>query len=1071
MSLSLAPHASAADEPARVALAEPAISPDRSEIAFVAGGDIWTAPASGGLARLLVSNDATSSRPMYAPDGKHLAFVSTLAGHADLSVLDFADATIRRITHDDGFTGLDGWSRDGATLYFDSIAHQIGYAPCVMRVPAAGGTPTILFRERYVASSQAAARPDSDALAFVDGGFPQWWRRGHSHIDESAIALYRPTPGGGAPQLTPASEGNAVEHWPMWSADGKTLYYVSDRSGTPNLFARIPGASARQLTHFTNGRLVFPTIANDGKTIVFERDFKVWRYDTDGGDARPLAIDLHGAPTQSSAQHLTLTSSFGELALSPDGKKLAFSARGQLFAASAKGGGDALRLTKTTANERNIVWAPDSRRIAYVSDRDGDEAIFIHDLTTSVETRVTAAERDYAPSFSPDGKTLAYVHDHRDVRLVDLAAKTTRTLATGELEEIEPFGDRRALAFSPDGSHVAFATVVTRGYVVVDVVAVSGGPPRAIDRLANAGTGSITWSPDGKRLYFTTGQRTEPGQIPQIDLVARTPQFKEDEFRKLFNDRSPAEPAQPVRRQTEPEPGLVPSPAPSTTATATATPDASPKPSAAAQKPKVAIDFHDIRERASLLPTGIDVSELTIARDGKTLVFAGSAAGQSNLYTLSVDPLTPGPRVAKQITASLAPKSNLDLSADGSAYYLEAGRAFVATPEGRVHPLPLAAELDVDFAREKSEIFSQAWRTLDHFYADPDFNGVNWKAIYATYAPYVRGAHNAVELRRLLNLTVGELDSSHSGIGAPRDPLASKSGYLGAEFDGEHYARTHRLRVAEIVPLGPLALARTVHAGDELEAVDGTPLGGTTDLEALLENKIGKRVVLRVNGHDVTVAPIDANTAGGLAYRAWVASRRAYVERVSGGRLGYVHLFDMSSASLAQLTIDLDTDNQAKDGVVIDIRNNEGGFVDPYVTDIFSRRNFINFKVRGRPLAPERPSLGQRTLDRPTVLVTNANSLSDAENFTEDYRRAHLGKVVGEPTAGWIIFTDRFRMVDDSTVRVPLVKTLTLDGVNMERHPRPVDVRVVRALGEDFRNADAQLAAAVETLLRGLRHR
>jgi len=179
----------------------------------------------------------------------------------------------------------------------------------------------------------------------------------------------------------------------------------------------------------------------------------------------------------------------------------------------------------------------------------------------------------------------------------------------------------------------------------------------------------------------------------------------------------------------------------------------------------------------------------------------------------------------------------------------------------------------------------------------------------------------------------------------------------------------------------------------------------------------------------------------------------------------------MSSASLAQLTIDLDTDNQAKDGVVIDIRNNEGGFVDPYVTDIFSRRNFINFKVRGRPLAPERPSLGQRTLDRPTVLVTNANSLSDAENFTEDYRRAHLGKVVGEPTAGWIIFTDRFRMVDDSTVRVPLVKTLTLDGVNMERHPRPVDVRVVRALGEDFRNADAQLAAAVETLLRGLRHR
>jgi len=820
-------------------------------------------------------------------------------------------------------------------------------------------------------------------------------------------------------------------------------------------------------------------MSDDGKTIVFERDFRIWRYDVDGGEAHPLELVLHGAPTQTGVEHLTLTSRFGELALAPDGKKVAFTARGQIFAASAKDGGDGIRLTKTTANERNVVWAPDSRRIAYVSDRDGAEAIFVHDLATNVETRVTPAEHDYAPSFAPDGKTLAYVHDRREIRLVELATKATRTLATGALEEAAPFGERRALAFSPDGSHVAFTTIVTRGYVVVDVVPVTGGTPRAVDRLANVGTGSLTWAPDGKRLYFITGQRTEPGQIAQVDLVARTPQFKEDAFRKLFSDPVPTEPTQNLRRRSEPEPLATPSAVPS--AAASASPSASPSglpsgdPSSssapALRKPRVTIDFNDIRERASLLPTGIDVSELAIARDGKSLVFAGAAAAQSNLYTLSVDPLAEGPRVAKQLTASLAPKSDLNLAADGSAYYLEAGRAFVATADGRVRALPLSAELDVDFAAEKSEVFSQAWRTLERFYADPNFNGVNWKAVGATYEPYVRGAHNAVELRRLLNLMVGELNSSHSGVAAPRDPAASQSGYLGAEFDGERYARTHRLRIAEIAPLGPLALARSVRVGDELEAVDGTPLTGTTNLEALLENKVGKRVVLRVNGHDVTVAPVDANTAGGLTYRAWVASRRALVERLSGGRLGYVHLYDMSEASLAQLTIDLDTDNQAKDGVVIDVRNNRGGFVDPYVTDIFSRRNFVDFKERGRPVAPERPSLGQRTLDRPTVLVTNEHSLSDAENFTEDYRRAHLGKVVGEPTAGWIIFTGSLRMVDGSTVRVPYTQTLTLDGTNMERHPRPVDVHVARELGEDFRDVDSQLAGAVRTLLRGLPRR
>ncbi len=1058
----------AAERPARIALAEPSISPDRAEIAFVAGGDIWAVPANGGTARLLVSNGATSSRPMYAPDGKHLAFVSTRAGHGDLSILDFGDATIRRITHDDGFTGLDGWSRDGSVLYFESISHQVGSTPCIMRVPANGGTPTIVFRERYIASSQAAARPGSDEIAFVDGGFPQWWRHGHSHIDESAIALYHPGATGSA-RFARLSEGGAVEHWPMWSADGRTLYYVSDRDGTPNLFERAPGARARALTHFTTGRLVFPTIASDGKTIVFERDFGIWRYDV-GGDAREVRVALGAAPTQADPQHLAITSRFGELVLSPDGKKVAFTARGQIFAASAKDGGAGLRVTHTTANEANIAWAPDSRRIAYVSDRDGDEAIFLYDFGTETETRVTAAERDYAPAFSPDGKSLAFIQQHRSVRVIDLAQKTTRTLASGAFDEVIPFGDRRALAFSPDGAYLAFASTVTRGYVVVKAVPVAGGTPRAIDRLANAGTSAVTWAPDGKRIYFLTGQRTEPGQIAQVDLVARTPLFKEDDFRRLFTESTPAEPGTPAqtRRQAPPEPSVVPSPGPSLE------PAASPSPSAiarASQSPRSRIEFDGIGERASLLPTGIDVGEIALARDGKSLVFIGNAAGQSNVYRLSVDPLDTEPAVAKQLTSSPGAKTNLNIAADGSAYYLENGRAFAVAPDTRVRPVPLAAEIDVDFATEKIELFNEAWRGLQNFYADPKFNGVDWHAVYATYEPLVRGAHNAIELRRLLNLMVGELNSSHSGVGAPRDPGASRSGYLGAEFDGAYYERTHRLKIAEIVPLGPLALARTVRVGDELETVDGTKLGPGTNLESLLENAVGKRIVLRIGGHDIVVSPIDAATASGLAYRAWVASRRALVNRLSGGRLGYVHLEDMGEGSLAQLTLDLDTDNQAKDGVVVDIRNNNGGFVDPYVTDIFSRRNYVNFIERGYPLAPERPSLGQRTLDRPTVLLTNAHSLSDAENFTEDYRRAHLGKVVGEPTAGWIIFTYSLTMVDGSRVRIPRVKTLTLDGQNMENHPRPVDVPAARTLGEDERDIDSQLSVAVSTLLRGLPHR
>ncbi|MDQ2907857.1 MAG: S41 family peptidase, partial [Candidatus Eremiobacteraeota bacterium] len=979
------------------------------------------------------------------------AFVSSRTGHPDLYVLDFSGGDVRQLTHDDGFVGLDGWSRDGATLYFDSQSHQVGFTPSIMEVPADGGTPTNAIRERYWPTRSAAPQPGSDAIAYADGGFGQWWRRGHAHIDEGAIALYRP---GTPPHFEQLSTGGAVENWPMWSADGRTLYYDSDRSGAPNLWAVSPGGRPRQLTRFTNGRLVWPSISSGGASIVFERDFGVWRYDVAGGQPRQLRIELRGAATQLLGRHVTLTSRFTELALSPDGKKVVFAADGQLFAASAHEGGDGVRVTHTAAKEYDAVWAPDSRRIAYVSDRDGKSALFLYDFATSIERRLTPAENDYAPQFSPDGHELAYLRNGREVRVLDLASRQVRTLARGELDDDVPFGSKKELTFSPDGRRLAFVMTVVRGFTSVEVASLAGGPAQPIEDLANANAGPIVWTPDGERVYFATGQRTEQGTVAQIDLVPRTPRFREDQFHQLFVDTQP--------RREQPEPQASPSVLPM----ASSTPRPNPKSSTAPHSRQVRIDFDGIRDRASLLPVAVDVNDITLTRDAKTLVLDATAAGEDNIYTYSIDELAAEEPVAKQITATREPKSDLAVAPDDSVYYLEAGRAFVAMPDGKTRPLSLSADLDVDYDKTKLEDFAEAWRDIDQYYADPNFNGVDWAAVHERYAPYVRGAHNPAEIVRLLNLMVGELDSSHLGVAAPRDPHAARSGYLGAEFDPGAYRRAHRLRISELLPLGPLGLSGRVHVGDELEAVDGTPLDAHTNVEALLEDKIGKRIVVRVSGHDVPVAPIDAEAAAALRYRAWVDSRRALVDRLSGGRLGYVHIFDMSEDALARLAVDLDIRNQSKAGVVIDIRNNEGGFVDPYVTDIFSRRNYVDFKDRGDPIVPERPSLGQRALDRPTVLLVNRYSLSDSENFTQDYRSAHLGKVVGEPTAGWIIFTYGTTLVDGTRFRIPHTKTLTTGGGNMELHPRPVDVHAARRLGEDLEDDDAQLAAAVKTLLR-----
>jgi len=192
------------------------------------------------------------------------------------------------------------------------------------------------------------------------------------------------------------------------------------------------------------------------------------------------------------------------------------------------------------------------------------------------------------------------------------------------------------------------------------------------------------------------------------------------------------------------------------------------------------------------------------------------------------------------------------------------------------------------------------------------------------------------------------------------------------------------------------------------------------------------------------------------------------VAQASGGRLGYVHMLDMSQYSLNQLYLDLDAENRSRDGVVIDVRNNTGGFVNVYAIDVLARRGYMQMLARGFESMSSRTYLGQRALERPTILVTNQQSLSDAEDFTEGYRTLKLGKVVGEPTAGWIIFTGSAALVDGSTLRMPSSKVFASDGTPMEMHPRPVDVPVKRPMGESYTAKDSQLDAAVAELLKEL---
>ncbi len=1028
-------------------LAEPGIAPDGREVAFVSGGDVWTAPLGGAapaVARLLVSHPATESRPMYSPTGHAIAFVSNRTGNGDIYVLTFADASLKRLTFDDAPEMLDGWSRDGTSILFFMNTRDIAGMNDVFRVPVSGGTPMPVTSELYTNEFFSATAPDGRAIAFSARGTSsaQWWRNGHSHLDQSEIWLAT----AGAPAASRYRrmvDRGAKALWPMWSADGQALFFMSDRDGAENLWRTPLSASseASKLTSFKSGRVLWPSITTDGKTIAFERGFGIWTLDTASGRAAELNVELRGAPATPPSEHQRFTNQFSDLVLSPDGKKVAFVLRGDVFAGSSKDGGDAERITSSPAREYGAAWAPDSRRLFYVTARETQQQqLMLFDLTSRRETvLLTSADELGAPVVAPDGLSVALVEGRRALKILALDAQQPRVVAQGFLP-----GNGGRMAWSPDSKSIAYVAVGPRGFANVHLVAAAASAkpatPAMISSLANFNAGSISWSPDGTFVTFVTGQRTEEHQVARVDLVLRTPQFREDRFRRLFELETPPSP-----------------PAPSA-------------PPAQAATPYV---FDEIRRRLTLLPIGLDVQDQVMSPDGKSLLITATVAGQTNLYTYSIDELSREQAVARQLTSTPGNKSNAQFSADGKeVYFLEAGRPqSITIEERRVRGLDLTAEMDVDFLRERPVVFQQAWRMLNDNFFDAKHNGVDWAAARTAYGARVAQTRTPDEMRRVTQLMIGELNASHLGFSAPAGSAAAPfTGRLGVRFDPIEYAKSGTLRIAEILPLGPVAVARTIRVGDALTAVDGQRVAATTNLDELLQHTIGKRVTLGVVGEggatrEVAVRPVNLATEKGLLYRSWVEQNRALVAKLSNGRLGYAHMIDMGQPSLEQLFVDLDADNHGKDGVVIDVRNNNGGFVNVYAIDVLARRSYFDMTRRGDTRVPSRSMLGQRALERPTILLTNQHSLSDAEDFTEGYRSLKLGTVVGEPTAGWIIYTSNIPMMDGSVLRVPGTRITASDGSDMEMRPRPVDVPSSRVLGESAQGRDSQIETAVRELL------
>ena len=1021
-------------EPARF-LRYPTFSPDGKQIAFSYMGDIWVAPAEGGNAIRLTVHPAHDIRPKFSPDGKWIAFNSNREGNYDIFLMPATGGRPKRLTYHSADDILGDWSPDGRWIVFSSNRDH-RFAQIYLLEVETGYVRRLTSDETNLHSPTFS--PDGRYIVFCRGG-TSWWRKGYrgsanSEIWRLPITIEGDRIATGKPERLTYYEGN--DWFPMVSPDG-TLYFVSDRTGVFNIW-RMPlsgtrdkgqGTGKAKVEQVTNhaDRVLYPNLSRDGKFIVYEHDFSLWVVPTKGGKPKRLTIFAPSDEPQNRLQRLTLTSQATEFALSPDGKQIAFVVRGEIFVVNVEKGGEAKRITDHPYRDFDIDWSPDGRKLAFISERDGNREVYIVDVRTRELRRLTntpdAAESN--PEWSPTGNYVAFVRGPfgRQLCWVDVNTGEEKVVVEG------PFIGE--FAWSPDGRWICFnrrdpANNVTDLYIVPW----NGGEPVNVTRMPYW-NGSIVWTKDGKNIIFRSSRTDNNVDIYVLPL--------ERPREKLDEEESESEKKSQERKEGE------------------------------KKLPEVKIDFTDIHKRIRRLTTTVfNEGSFAVSPDSKTVVFVATPVDQPEIWSV---PLEGGSltRLASGVSAS-----QLQFSPDGNRiYFLSTGGTirYLTRPAGSLGSVNFTARLIVDRVVELQHMFDEGWRLLKEQFYDEKMHGVDWDAMREKYRPLIEHVAAKEDFYALVSMMLGELNASHLGIGGPT-VSGPETAYLGVWFDPEH--RGPGVKISAVLKNSPADKDESrLNVGEFILAIDGVEVSNNEQIWDALADKAGRVVELLVNdkptkegARTVKIKPINRGQWLSLLYEDWIEKRKRMVDEWSNGRIGYIHIQAMSQSELRKFEREFYAEVVGKkEALIIDVRFNGGGRIHDELLTILKRRLYALEQYRGTPPFTQPFQVWQK----PTVVLINEFSASDAEIFPKAFRDLGLGKLVGVPTYGGVIGTYNVTLIDGTTFfRVPVTGWRTLDGVNLENYGVKPDILVEHSPEDNANENDLQLRAAVDLLLKEL---
>jgi tricorn protease len=1068
-----------------------AISPDGSQIAFSFQGDIFKVPANGGQAIRLTIHEAYDADPVWSNDGKQIAFSSARYGNKDVFVIASGGGVARRLTYHSSDDIPSDFSPSGDKIIFSSSRlddettsiFPTGALPELYEVQVKGGQ-----EKRIISSPAEAANYSADGtwLFFHDKkGYEDQWRKHQTSAVTRDLWLYNTK----EKNYYPVTQSATEERNPVFGDNGD-YYFLSERNGTFNVWKAVlqgnKESNATQVTNYAKHPVRFLSRSANG-ILCYTWDGEIY---TQSGNAAPqkVAIELQSDERYNEKVMTQVKADAEEFAVSPNGKEVAFIVHGEVFVVSAEFG-ETKRITDTPEQERNVQFSPDGKSIMYAGERGGCWNIYETSIVSKGEkyffdaseiketTLVSTGKEAFQAQYSPDGKEIAFLENRTAIRIKNKASGAIRTVLEGNHNYSYSDGDQY-FTWSPDSKWLLVQYLAyERWNTDIGLLNVNDG--KMPINLSQSGYNNqqpkfgmngemVYWASDkeGYRSHGSWGSDSDVYAIFLTESAHKKFQLNKAEY-ALWKEQQDEKEKEKDKDKDKDD-------------------DKKDKDSAGKddkdkkedkegddkKKPVKAlkIDFEGLQDRKEKLTIhSSKLSDFLVDEEGENLYYLTRFEEGTNLWR------TKFREKETKLFVNLNSEDSKIMfdKKEENIFLIEKGGkiAKINVKDGKKENVSFSSEMNLNETAERAYMFEHAWRQFKEKFYLEDLHGTDWdfyKKEYAKFLPYL---NNSIDFADVLGEMLGESNASHTGAryryrGPDADATASLGVYLDNNYTG------NGVKIVEVMDKSPLHKAKQkIKEGFIIEAIDGVKITPQQNYYALLNRKAGKKTLVsffddKTGKHwNEVIDPISMGAEGQLAYERWVKNREKDVEKLSGGRLGYVHVEGMDSESFRHVFEKALGKYHETEALIVDTRFNGGGWLHDDLATFLSGKQYMSFEPRGQKNMGSEPLFKWQ---KPSAVIINEGNYSDAHMFPYTYRALGIGKLIGMPVPGTGTAVWWERMLDGKTVfGIPQIgMRTTIEGKLMENFQLEPDVKVINEPAKTNAGQDQQLQKAVEELLK-----